>query len=47
MSHTCTLEELKSAKVDMFTTIIIGNSETRLIHEKMVTPRGYEKRYEV
>ena len=47
MSHTCTLKELKSAKVDMFTTIIIGNSETRLIHEKMVTPRGYEKRYEV
>lgn len=46
-SHTCTLEELRSTPVDMFTTVIIGNSETRLINGKMVTPRGYEKRYEV
>lgn len=47
VSHTCTLAELRSTPVDMFTTVIIGNSETRLISGKMVTPRGYEKRYEV
>lgn len=36
-----TLEELKSAKVDMFTTVFIGNSQTRVIDGRMVTPRGY------
>lgn len=47
MSRVCTLKELMYAQVDMFTTVIIGNSETKLIKGKMVTPRGYEKRYEV
>ena len=47
ISHTCTLEELRNKEVDMFTTVIVGNSETKLIHNKMVTPRGYEKRYEI
>ena len=28
----------------MFTTVFIGNSQTRVIGEAMVTPRGY--RYE-
>ena len=36
-----TLEELKNAKVDMFTTVFIGNSETKIINGRMVTPRGY------
>lgn len=36
-----TLEELKNAEVDMFTTVFVGNSQTRLINGKMVTPRGY------
>lgn len=36
-----TLEELKNTKVDMFTTVFIGNSETKIIDGKMVTPRGY------
>jgi len=36
-----TLQELAAAEVDMFTTVFIGNSETRQIHGKMVTPRGY------
>ena len=36
-----TLEELKNEKVDMFTTIFVGNSQTRVINGKMVTPRGY------
>lgn len=36
-----TLKELKELKVDMFTTVFIGNSETKAIDGKMVTPRGY------
>lgn len=37
-----TLGELKDAKVDMFTTVFIGNSVTRVVGGKLVTPRGYE-----
>ena len=37
-----TLGELKNTKVDMFTTVFVGNSQTRTINGKMVTPRGYE-----
>lgn len=36
-----TLVEATDAQVDMFTTVIIGNSRTRIIKDKMVTPRGY------
>ena len=36
-----TLEELRDTQVDMFTTVFIGNSHTRNIHGKIVTPRGY------
>jgi len=36
-----TLEELKDSQVDMFTTVFIGNSQTKKIGENMVTPRGY------
>ena len=36
-----TLKELRDTDVDMFTTVFIGNSETRVIGGKMVTPRGY------
>ena len=36
-----TLDELKDEKVDMFTTVIIGNSPTKIINGKLVTPRGY------
>lgn len=36
-----TLKELRDTKVDMFTTIFIGNSQTKVISGKMVTPRGY------
>lgn len=38
-----TLKELKEKKVDMFTTVYIGNSQTRNINGKMVTPRGYQR----
>ncbi|WP_455619411.1 precorrin-3B C(17)-methyltransferase [Eisenbergiella sp.] len=37
-----TLEALRETRVDMFTTVFIGNSHTRNIHGKMVTPRGYQ-----
>ena len=36
-----TLAELKDHAADMFTTVFIGNSETRIIGGRMVTPRGY------
>jgi len=38
---TLTLRELQNEKVDMFTTIIIGNKTTKMIGAKLVTPRGY------
>lgn len=39
--RTLTLEELKDTKVDMFTTVFIGNRETKMMDGHMVTPRGY------
>ena len=36
-----TLKELRNTQVDMFTTVFIGNSQTRNINGRMVTPRGY------
>ena len=35
------LKELRDTQVDMFTTVFIGNSQTKEIDGKMVTPRGY------
>ena len=42
--ETCvlTLGELQSTHVDMFTTVFVGNSMTKKIGERMVTPRGYQ-----
>ncbi|MTK08994.1 MAG: precorrin-3B C(17)-methyltransferase [Hungatella sp.] len=37
-----TLSQLKDTNVDMFTTVYIGNSMTREINGRMVTPRGYK-----
>lgn len=37
------LKELRDTQVDMFTTVFIGNSQTREINGKMVTPRGYRR----
>ena len=39
-----TLGELRDTKVDMFTTVFIGNSMTKVIDGHMVTPRGYLQR---
>lgn len=36
-----TLKELRHKQVDMFTTVFVGNSQTRVIDGRMVTPRGY------
>lgn len=36
-----TLKELRDIQVDMFTTVFVGNSQTRVVNGKMVTPRGY------
>lgn len=36
-----TLGELKDTQVDMFTTVFIGNRQTKLIGGRMITPRGY------
>lgn len=37
-----TLRELRDTQVDMFTTVFVGNSQTKEIGGKMVTPRGYK-----
>ena len=37
------LRELRDYAADMFTTVFIGNSQTRAIDGRMVTPRGYER----
>lgn len=39
--ETCTLEALRERQVNMFTTVFIGNSRTKIINGKLVTPRGY------
>lgn len=38
----CTLDTLKSQYVDMFSTIIIGNSQSYQSFGKIITPRGYK-----
>ncbi|MBT9775265.1 precorrin-3B C(17)-methyltransferase [Clostridium sp. MCC353] len=39
--RTMTLKELRDTQVDMFTTVFIGNSQTKVVDGHMVTPRGY------
>lgn len=36
-----TLKELADTQVDMFSTVFIGNRQTKVIRGKMITPRGY------
>ena len=40
-TKVCTLGELKGLQVDMFTTVFVGNSMTKELDGKMITPRGY------
>lgn len=35
------LSQLRDTQTDMFTTVYIGNSQTKQINGRMVTPRGY------
>lgn len=37
-----TLGEIADGSVDMLTTVIIGNSQTRRLGPRLVTPRGYQ-----
>ncbi len=41
-SKILTLGELAQEQVDMFTTVIIGNKNTRVINNRLVTSRGYK-----
>ena len=41
-TRVMTLGELAEAETDMFSTVFIGNSSTRQLGNKMVTPRGYD-----
>jgi precorrin-3B C17-methyltransferase len=43
-SQVLTLGALRDTPADMFTTVFIGNSQTRQIDGRMVTPRGYLQR---
>lgn len=36
-----TLGALKTAQIDMFCTVFIGNAATKLVADELVTPRGY------
>lgn len=36
-----TLAQLREERVDMFTTVVVGNSQTFVKHGRLITPRGY------
>ncbi len=40
-----TLESMLDEEINMQSTVIIGNSTTFVLNEKMVTPRGYADKY--
>ena len=44
-SVVCTLSELRDAKVNMFTTVFIGNSTTEIYKDKLITKRGYKAEF--
>ena len=46
-SWLCPLGELPGQRADMFTTVLVGNSQTQIINGRLVTPRGYEKKGEL
>mgnify|MGYP000864390297 FL=1 len=37
-----TLQDMLDSEIDMLTTVIIGNTQTRVEEGKMITPRGYQ-----
>lgn len=40
-AEVLSLAALRDTEVDMFSTVFIGNSQTREVNGRMVTPRGY------
>ena len=40
-----TLSQMDESTVDMLSILIVGNSKTRILGDKMVTPRGYLEKY--
>ena len=40
-SRILTLRELRDTEADMFTTVFVGASSTKIVAGRMVTPRGY------
>lgn len=43
-SRIVKLADLPKEPVDMFTTVFVGSSNTKIYGNKIVTPRGYEKK---
>ena len=41
-----TLEEMLNHEIDMLTIVLIGNSNTFIKNGKIITPRGYEGKYD-
>jgi precorrin-3B C17-methyltransferase len=41
------LDSVDVETVDMQTVLIVGNSATRKVGERMLTPRGYHKKYDI
>ena len=37
-----TLDKMLDYEINMFSTVIIGNSKTKILNNKMITPRGYK-----
>ena len=42
-----TLAGLDVDQVDMLTTLVVGNSATRVTAGRMLTPRGYHRKYDL
>ncbi len=42
-----TIENMLTHPIGMLTTILVGNSQTRLVSGRMVTPRGYRNKYDL
>ncbi len=42
-----TLDQMLEHPIGMLTTILVGNSQTRLLAGRMVTPRGYRNKYDL
>ena len=41
-SKITTLKDILNCEIDMVTTIVVGNSATKIVNGKMVTARGYD-----